>query len=163
MLHTSSKPVPKGNYAFIDGQNLYLGVSSLGWKLDYRKFRLFLKHKYSVVEAMIFLGQMDRHQSLYRDLKKMGYTLRFKQTIRYFQDGKQTIKGNVDAELVLHAAAIQYDHYDKAVLVTGDGDFACLADFLVQHSKLQCIVTPNGFYSKLLQQHSGKIVRIELM
>jgi hypothetical protein len=28
------------NYAFIDGNNLYLGVRSQGWKLDYKKFRL---------------------------------------------------------------------------------------------------------------------------
>jgi hypothetical protein len=25
------------NYAFIDGNNLYLGVRSQGWKLDYKK------------------------------------------------------------------------------------------------------------------------------
>lgn len=34
----------------------------------------------------------------------------------------KTVKGNVDAELVLHTM-IQYPNYDKAIIVSGDGDF----------------------------------------
>ena len=50
----------------------------------------------------------------------------FKDTIE-LKDGNR--KGNVDAELVLSAAAIEFINYDKAVIVSGDGDFACLVDF----------------------------------
>ena len=32
----------KPNYAFIDSQNLYLGVQSEGWVLDYAKIRIDL-------------------------------------------------------------------------------------------------------------------------
>jgi len=35
------------NYAFIDAQNLNLGIQELGWKLDYRKFRRYLREKYA--------------------------------------------------------------------------------------------------------------------
>ena len=38
----------KPNNAFIDSQNLYLGVQSEGWVLDYAKFRLYLKNKYKI-------------------------------------------------------------------------------------------------------------------
>jgi len=31
---------------------------------------------------------------------------------------------------VLYAAAIEYSNYDKAVIVSGDGDFYCLHEFL---------------------------------
>jgi len=31
------------NYAFIDSQNLNLGIQSLGWKLDFAKFHRYLK------------------------------------------------------------------------------------------------------------------------
>lgn len=31
-------------YAFIDSQNLNLGVRSLGWKLDFAKFRQYIVH-----------------------------------------------------------------------------------------------------------------------
>ena len=34
------------NYAFIDSQNLNLGIQKLGWKLDYRKFRVYLAEKF---------------------------------------------------------------------------------------------------------------------
>jgi len=35
------------------------------------------------------------------------------------------VKGNCDAELILQAM-IDIDKYEKAVLVSSDGDFACL-------------------------------------
>lgn len=38
----------ENNYAFIDSQNLNLGIQKLGWKLDYRKFRVYLAEKYGV-------------------------------------------------------------------------------------------------------------------
>jgi len=85
----------------------------------------------------------------------------FKPTIRYFENGKETVKGNVDAELVLHSAAIQYKNYDKAIIVSGDGDFACLVEFLIEKNKLLHIFTPNAQYSKLLKPYSKYIVRID--
>jgi hypothetical protein len=36
------------NYAYIDGQTLNLGIQSLGWRLDYSKFRVYLAEKYQV-------------------------------------------------------------------------------------------------------------------
>jgi len=44
----------QNNYAFIDGQNLNLGIQSLGWKLNYWRFRKYLSEKYSVVTAYYF-------------------------------------------------------------------------------------------------------------
>ena len=113
-------------YAFIDSQNLNLGVRSLGWKLDYRKFRLYLKNRYDVEQAFMFIGLVANNQQLYTQLQKAGFILVFKPTVQYFENGTQTVKGNVDAELVLHASAIQFKNYDKAIIVSGDGDFACL-------------------------------------
>ena len=39
------------NYAFIDSQNLNLGIQKLGWKLDYKKFRVYPKEKYNIQKA----------------------------------------------------------------------------------------------------------------
>lgn len=41
---------PENNFAYIDGANLYKGVADLGWKLDYKRFRIWLKDKYRVVD-----------------------------------------------------------------------------------------------------------------
>jgi len=49
----------KNNYAFIDSQNLNLGVKSQGWNLDFARFRQFLKDKYEVEKAVIVSGDGD--------------------------------------------------------------------------------------------------------
>ncbi len=52
------------------------------------------------------------------------------------------VKGNVDAELVLHTM-VEYQNYDKALVVTGDGDFYCLVDYLEKNDKLLKLLVPN--------------------
>jgi len=147
-------------YAFIDSQNLNLGVRSTGWQIDYKKFRLYLKNKYGVEKAFMFIGLVANNQKLYTQLQAAGFILIFKPTVRYFENGKETVKGNVDAELVLHAAAIEYPNYAKAIIVSGDGDFACLVEFLADKDKLLHVFTPNNKYSKLLRPYSKYIVEL---
>lgn len=137
-------------YAFIDSQNLNLGTSKdirkgrkliyKGWKLDFKKFRKYLSDKFRVQKAFLFIGFIKQNDNLYRRLKSYGYDLVFKPTVK---DSFGKVKGNIDAELVLHAAKIQYDKYDKAVIVSGDGDFYCLHEFLVKNKKLLKIIIPN--------------------
>ena len=147
-------------YAFIDSQNLNLGVRSEKWKLDYSKFRLYLKNKYGVDKAFMFIGLVQNNQRLYTSLQAAGFILVFKPTIRYFENGNETVKGNVDAELVLHASAIEYRNYDKAIIVSGDGDFTCLAEYLDEKGKLLHIMTPNARYSKLHKPFASYIIQL---
>jgi|SRR3989344_2822713 len=58
-----------------------------------------------------------------------GYHLIFKPTVTHKIKGKHETKGNVDAELVLHTL-IQFPNYSKAIIVSGDGDFHCLIEYL---------------------------------
>lgn len=141
------------NYAFIDGANLHKGISELGWKLDYKRFRVWLRQKYNTEKAYLFLGFISKHSEMYKRLQDWGYTLVFKPTI---PDGKGEVKGNIDAELVLQAVSDFYEKkYNQAVLVTGDGDFACLANFLKGKNSLRLILCPNHKKcSILLKQHT---------
>ena len=137
------------NYAFIDSQNLNLAIQEQGWKLDLIRFRTYLKEKYSVVKAYVFIGYMEEHKDLYKSLQEYGYVIIFRPTLKY-KDG--TTKGNCDAELVLQAM-IDYQEYNKAVIVSGDGDFYCLADYLVKNDKLECVLVPNeDKYSALFKK-----------
>lgn len=133
----------------------------MGWQIDYKKLRLYLKNKFGVDKAFMFIGLVSNNQKLYTQLQAAGFILVFKPTVRYFENGKQTVKGNVDAELVLHAAAIEYPNYDKAVVVSGDGDFACLLQYLDENDKLLHVLTPNKKYSQLLKPFSQYIVVIQ--
>ncbi|OGK42006.1 hypothetical protein A3A74_07935 [Candidatus Roizmanbacteria bacterium RIFCSPLOWO2_01_FULL_35_13] len=137
-------------YAFIDSQNLNLGTSKdiykgkkrlyQGWKLDFKKFHKYLQDKFRIKKAFLFIGYISKNEKLYKRLKSYGFELVFKPTV---QDKQGKVKGNVDAELVLHAAKIQYDKYDEAVIVSGDGDFYCLHEFLLKNKKLLRIIIPN--------------------
>jgi uncharacterized LabA/DUF88 family protein len=127
-----------GNFAFIDGNNIYLGIKELGWELDYRRFRIYLNDKYNVTKAFYFIGFIEENRDLYKYLENCGYILIYKQAIK---DGRGSFKGNCDAELVLHAM-IEYQNYDQAVIVTSDGDFACLLSYLNNNKKLKTVLAP---------------------
>lgn len=139
----------KKNYAFIDSQNLNLSIKSLGWKLDFKKFRVYLEEKYNVSKAFLFLGFIIENSDLYKSLQDAGFILIFKPTLTY-KDGHT--KGNCDAELVLQTM-IEANNYNKAILVTGDGDFHCLVQYLIQEKKLGKLLIPNQKqYSALLKK-----------
>ena len=138
----------ENNYAFIDSQNLNLSIQALGWKLDFARFRVYLKEKYKVKKALIFIGYVEGNNDLYKFLQNAGFICVFRPTLEY-KDG--TTKGNVDAELVLHTM-IEYPNFDKAVIVSGDGDFYCLTKYLLEQDKLKNILIPNRLsFSALLK------------
>jgi hypothetical protein len=138
----------RNNYAFVDSQNLNLGVQSLGWKLNFSRFRVYLKEKYGVSKAFLFIGYVEGNSDLCVALQEAGFICIFKPTLKY-KDG--TTKGNCDAELVLQAM-IEYQNYEKAVIVTGDGNFHCLIHYLIQNEKLESVIIPNKLsFSALLK------------
>jgi len=116
-----------------------------------------LYDKYHVEKAFIFIGYIPTNQSLYLSLQEYGFILIFKPTL-LLPDGKA--KGNIDAELVLHAM-IEYPNYDKAIIVTGDGDFHCLIEYLKKKDKLERLMIPNrSKYSSLLRRFVPNMVFI---
>ncbi len=138
------------NFAFIDSQNLNLGVKSQGWNLDFARFFIYLKDKYKAKKIFLFIGYVKGNEALYTHLQSVGYIIVFKPTLEYKKGGELYTKGNVDAELVLHTM-IEYKNYDKAIIVSGDGDFYCLIEYLEQKEKLGRIIIPNRkAYSQLL-------------
>ena len=144
---------PETTYAFIDSQNLNLGIRDCGWKLDFGKFFIYLKDKYHVTKAFLFIGYVAGNEALYTYLQQAGYIVIFKPTLPSLDDNDQPKpKGNVDAELVLHAM-IQYPNYEKGIIISGDGDFHCLIEYLKEQNKLARIIIPNSKkYSALLRK-----------
>jgi len=146
------------NFAFIDSQNLNLGIIALGWKLDYKRFRVYLKEKYGVKKAYLFIGYMPKNQTLYRNLQEAGYVLVFKPVLK---PKKGPVKGNVDADLVLQAM-LDYEKYDGAVVVTSDGDFHSLVNHLYREGKLEKVLSPNKKSCSILLKKAAKD-RIDFM
>jgi uncharacterized LabA/DUF88 family protein len=123
--------------AYIDGANLHKGVRSLGWKLDYSRFRSWIRQKYGVKDAKLFIGLIPEHAELYTARQSQGYQCVFKEVV---YDGEGRAKGNCDADLVLHAVR---DHYESGVsavlLISSDGDYSPLVRFW-KEKNISCVI-----------------------
>ena len=167
----SEKPV----YAFIDSQNLNVSTQRLGWKMDWKKFRQFLDEKYGVKKAYMFIGYVPEFEDMYQQLHDSGYLIVLKPTFdmtkpRQEEENKEQkksekdekpTKGNVDADLVLWCMK-EMPNYSQAVVVSGDGDFYGLVEYLVDQKRLKKLLAPNGYYSGLFNRYEGYIDRLDL-
>jgi uncharacterized LabA/DUF88 family protein len=133
----------------------------MGWQIDYRKFRLWLKNKFAVERAFMFIGYVSTNQNLYTSLQEAGFVLVFKPTITRNENGREVAKGNVDAEFVLWSAVIEFKNYDNAVVVTNDGDFLCLLKYLKGKGKFKKLLAPNRNYSTLYRAFKNEIITMD--
>lgn len=148
------------NYAFIDGQNFYKSVQeleaelkTLEVELDLNEFRVYLKEKHAVKVAYYFVGYIPQYRSLYTNLRKQGYELKYKEVATH----EDVIKGNVDVNMTLQSM-IDIKSYEKAVIITSDGDYACLVKYLQSIGKLECLIASSrGGCSYLLRKLHDRI------
>jgi len=151
----------QNNFAYIDGNNLYRGISDSGWKIDYCRFRKWLEEKYGVSRAYYFIGRVLKQKAIYKALERAGFTLIYKEVIF---DGQGKAKGNCDTDLVLQSVIDAYENNcHQQIIVTSDGDYACLVKFLVRKQKLRIILSPriSGKCSILLKRSSAPITYLE--
>ena len=119
---------------------MHHGVKQLDWDFDYGRFRVWLREKYNVTQAYLFLGMVPRYKDLYTKLQEFGYTLVFKEVIF---DGEGKAKGNCDADIVVSAMQDAYENrFDKTILVSSDGDYTPLVKFLMSKNKIMAVVSP---------------------
>lgn len=148
--------MPKeSNLAYIDGQNFHLGTTKNKWKVDHKKFRIYLKEKYKVDEAYYCLGYIaEEQQELYNSLQKSGFIVIFREHSSALTGNK---KGNVDTDIVFEVmkALIERKDFSKILLVSGDGDYKKIVDFLVQKKKLKKILFPCKKFSSSLYNELG--------
>jgi len=166
---------PERVFAFIDSQNLNVSTQKFGWKMDWQKFRQFLADKYGVSKAFMFIGYIPENESLYEQMHEAGYAVVLKPTFDMTKprledndesgkphkpEDKKPVKGNIDAELVLWAMK-EMSNYDKAIIVSGDGDFYCLVEYLEQKNRLLHLLTPSSHYSGLYNRYDDYVVRLD--
>ncbi len=146
------------NLAFIDGQNLYFNTAKKEiepWVVDLARFRIYLEKKYQVKEAYYFLGyEQEENKDLYEEIRKAGFVLKFR-SHNLAMEGKK--KGNVDSDIIFHIMKKLYkkEDFDKIVLVSGDGDYKLLVDFLIEEGKFERILFPDKRFRSSLYQELG--------
>lgn len=144
------------NIAFIDGQNLYYGTKENNWKIDYEKFRIYLREKYNIQEAFYFLGYIDEEQQmLYTNLQKAGFIVSFREHLSALKGKK---KGNVDTDIVFEVmkSIIERKDFQNIVLVSGDGDYKKMVDYLIERNIFKKILFPNSRSASSLYKSIGR-------
>jgi len=147
------------NYCYVDGQNLHLGTASAdpAWNIDLSKFRIYLREKYHVEKAFYYLGYVQeglKIEQLYENIQNAGFILVFRQH-NSAMIGKK--KGNVDSDIIFSVMKRLYsdNDFNKIILVSGDGDYKMLIDFLIQENKLEKILFPNKKFRSSLYKQIG--------
>lgn len=145
------------NYAFIDAQNLYMGTANrekYPWRIDVNRFRIYLRDKYHVTKAFYFLGCVhDEFSDLYESIQSAGFILVFRE---HNPNMVGTKKWNIDSDLIFSVMKKLYkkEAFDNIVLVSGDGDYKQMVDFLLEEKRLEKILFPDwnrrsSLYNKL--------------
>ncbi len=144
------------NIAFIDGQNLYLGVKEIDLNIDFKRFRIYLKDKYKIDEVYYFLGFIkDNENELYANLQKAGFIVLFKEHSELMAGKK---KGNVDVEIVfeiMKKLLEEKDNFEKILIIFGDGDYKKLVDYLIKKDRFLKILFPNKKFASSLYKKLG--------
>ena len=144
------------NIAFIDGQNLHLGTREHGWSVSHQRLRIYLSEKYNITEAYYFLGFVSsEEQDLYDNLQKAGYILSFREHSSALKGKK---KGNVDGDIIFGVMKKLVDNepFDKIFIVSGDGDYKKLVDYLIKKNKFGKMLFPNNEFSSSLYKSLGR-------
>ena len=143
------------NVAFIDGQNLHLGTKTSGWVVDSVKFRRYLQEKYNIAEAYYFLGFVsEEEQDLYDSLQRAGFILSFREHSSVLKGKK---KGNVDCDIVFAVMKklVEGEDVNNFFIVSGDGDYKKLVDYLVKKSVFGKMLFPNTKFASSLYKKLG--------
>jgi uncharacterized LabA/DUF88 family protein len=175
----------KPNLAFVDAQNMHFGTTKCyeciaklrlenpdlkienvklsdcscgkAWEVNLAKFRIYLKENYNVSEAYYFLGNLqDKNEDLYKEIQKAGFILVFKEHTSLVKSKK---KGNVDTDLVFEVMKNMVDNpdFNQVILVSGDGDYKKLVNYLISKDKFRKILFPNKkFASSLYKEFGGE-------
>ena len=100
---------------------------------------------------------MKEQKELYKNLKRFGYKVCFKDA--YCDRQSSGKKGNVDSDIIFEAMRLITDNidFDKIVIVSSDGDYKKLIDYLIKRDRFEKILFPSknntsSLYRKLLSR-----------
>lgn len=145
-------------HIYIDSNNLHKAAQQIGWKIDYSRLYIWLSSKFSTHKIYIFIGYIHQHKDTYEKLKQFGFILIFKETYEI----QGVIKGNCDIDMTMQ---IMIDHYTikpQTIIVSGDGDFASVIDFLIKNSAFDCVIAPRKIKcSYLIRKRNVRLIFLD--
>ncbi|MBM3261779.1 NYN domain-containing protein [Candidatus Kaiserbacteria bacterium] len=110
----------------IDAANIILSAQNLDFDLDIFKLIRHLKDSYRSAHIIYFTGNFKSKEAEFRALADAGVEMVYKEI---FNESNKA-KANCDVEIAHRMTSdILLDAPERIVLISGDGDFACLCDF----------------------------------
>jgi uncharacterized LabA/DUF88 family protein len=104
----------------------------------------------------ITLGRQLERAKFYRDLKKFGYELRIKPTKTFTSaEGTTTTKANCDVDLTFDMMRYM-SQYNEAVVLSGDGDFAPIVEYLVKKHKKISVLARSERTAREMRELAGE-------
>ena len=139
---------------FVDASNIIYGCNRAGWKMDFEKLIRYLKTRFGASRILYYAGLDSENKKqllFYELLQRFGYELHLV-PVKHFSDG--TRKGDVDARLAFEAMRY-YNEYEKAIFLTGDGDYFWLFEYLLENGKEISLLAHRDSTARELRQLFG--------
>ena len=144
---------------FVDHANLFHSINSMNIRIDYKKFKQILAGQDYLVGAFIYLGIPDnlypKKRRFIDYLVSQGYVIQSR-PVKSTPEGKKVQK-RIDIFIYRDIVELGIeDTYDKAILVSGDGDFIEIVRKLKYLKKEIEIWSFKHSVSKKLIEEAGK-------
>jgi uncharacterized LabA/DUF88 family protein len=151
--------IPKRVMIFMDHANIFYNLQKQDIRIDYKRFKEILSKDYHLVGAFAYLGVPEKipssKEGFLKYIEGAGYVVQ-KRPLRKFADGSTKQKG-IDIYIYKDLVELaEEDAYDKAVLVSGDGDFVDAVKRLKRLKKLYEVWSFRNSLSKLLRKEAGE-------
>lgn len=129
-------------------------------KLEKYLVGLINQKGYKLNEAeLLLIGRHLQKTRFYLKLKKFGYELKLKPVKLYEQeDGTIKRKANCDVEMTFYLMK-EKDNFDRAIILSGDGDFLPVLKYLGELGKEILILARGPRTAKEIRQFAGSNFR----
>jgi uncharacterized LabA/DUF88 family protein len=126
---------------FIDGGNLYHATKKLNFKVDFLRLKEYFVPPEVDLYRAYYYAAFDPAQGFIMKildyLRHNGFLVVTKRVKKF----STLMKGNLDVELVIDMLTT-INHYDIAILISGDGDFTrCVKELQKHQKKIQVVST----------------------
>lgn len=140
---------------FVDIQNLYYSAKNLYQaKVNFGEVLKTAVGSRKLIRAMAYVIKADNvdEQKFFEALEKQGFEVKSKD-LQVFYGGNK--KGDWDIGIAMDTIRLS-SKLDVVVLVTGDGDFVQLAEYLKNHGQYVEVMTFSESASSQLIEHADK-------
>lgn len=151
---------------FVDGANMFYAQRKLKWHIDWEKILGYFSKGHELYNAFYYSGfRGPKEISMDKFLKKLsflGYTVRRKPLKRIIDEesGKSIEKSNLDIEIAIDMLNTA-ERYDKAILLSGDGDFERVIELLRTKGKEIVVVSTKGIIARELINAADRYIDLK--